>query len=849
MTFARVKATGQGRLGARLAIEGWPCEFVSAAPMAMTIGNTERVLGLDLKSLKFGSRSSILEGKITGEGCTAAIKDINRIPSSYLGKSPSVIGYMRASTTASATTIPMINVTEFAASGIVYCATEAISYSSKTAGASPTLNTCTRGLFQSTPQASYTSAGAGLAYPRVTDWPESLEGRRVWIYLYGDGDDPSGTGTLVARGVVSGAVSFDGQAWSIPIEHRAAVLSQRMQGEQGIYRVRGYYYPASNPLGIALIWSNATTPYRAAYSYVFVSGFYDSLAALATAINSRIALTITAAIAASYPVLSTISTLATVTVADAGGALSVTYYTGATQLGLEVVMFRAGMLIPGDVAVLRDASGAVSSGAPPATTSFSGLVPFTMRAALNPAAYDTTLIGDSFFLPVNDATADHRWLYLDAPIAGAGNLTIKRAGASDPLYTSPVSISDAGLARVSLEFSRVPVAFSLDGTETIEIEGSAYSGDAIDFIDGIITASPTTANASANAPFLTADDIATPTFTPSVATAIDRNWPQPKDATIEDMVSAEVLAMGAMLTETAGQVSIIPIRTPVPTDVATWSIGEADCLALPRVTRSTDSVVSEVTYYTGYVPSEDDWTGTTFRIRDVGACSPNRAARTVEIKQRSRASVEPNAESIAAACAPFFAMFGTEYQTITVDVSLKFIDAKAGDIATITHSLAPDSTGLIGLSSVACLVIGRSVDLGSGRVTLELYRSLSRFAGYAPSWTCTATLISGASYSLTCSSTYGASPQSLLAVGNSIEVYNGDSASPTRYTGTITALSGYTVTATIVGFVASSRDVLSVRNASAYANDSALARYAFNAASSRLIAYSDANKPARQLAI
>lgn len=849
MTWARVKATGQGRLGARLAIEGWPCEFVTAASMAMTIGSVERVLGLDLKSLKFGSRSSILEGKITGEGCTAAIKDINRIPSSYLGKSPSVIGYMRTSTTASATTIPMIDVTEFASSGIVYCATEAISYSSKTAGATPTLNSCTRGLFQSTPQASYTSAGAGLAYPRVTDWPESLEGRRVWIYLYGDGDDPSDDGTLVARGVVSGAVSFDGQTWSIPIEHRATVLSQRMQGEQSIYHARGYYFPASNPLVIEMLWKD--TSHQSALSAVFMSGFYDSLASLASAINTRIASTITAAIAASHPVLSTISTQATVTFADAGGALSITYYTGATQLGLVMYIYNGqrGSAATEDRAEFADASGYGCTFSPAATTSFSCVVPFATTAALFPRAMDLSPWNDAFSLPVSDASADYRWMYLDAPIAAAGTVTIKRAGASDPLYTSPVSISDAGLARISLSFARTPVTVLLDGTETIEIEGSAYSGDAIDFIDGIIAASPTTANASANAPFLTSDDIATPTFAPSVATAIDRSWPQPKDATIEDMISAEVLAMGAMLTETAGQVSIIPIRTPVPTDAATWSIGESDCLALPRVTRSTDSVVSEVTYYTGYVPSEDDWTGTTFRIRDVGACSPNRAARTVEIKQRSRASVEPNAESIAAACAPFFAMFGTEYQTITVDVSLKFIDAKAGDIATITHSLAPDSTGLIGLSSVACLVIGRSVDLGSGRVTLELYRSLSRFAGYAPSWTCTSTLIAGSSYSLACSALYGASPEDVLSPLDTIEIYAGDSAAPTRYTGIVTALSGYTITATITGFVSTSSDVVSLRNASAYTSTSSLARYAFNAAASRLVVYSDTSKPARQLAI
>lgn len=853
MTLARLKATGSGRLAARVAIEGWPCEFVTMHAMQKTTADgRERVHGLDIKSIKFGSRTSILEGKLSGESCTLQIKDIHRIPSSYLGRTPAIIGYMRTSTTASATTIPMIDVTEFPSSGVVYCATEAISYTSKTAGATPTLNGATRGLFQSTAQASYTGAGAGLAYPRVTDWPESLEGRRVWIYLYGDGDSAQGDGTLAARGVISGAVSFDGSSWSIPVEHRAQVLSQRMQGEQSIYSVRGYYFPASNPLVIQATWRPATAG-PAATSALFISGFYDSLASLASAINTRFASLITAAIAASYPVLSGISTLATVTFADAGDALSITYFTGATQIGLTIYVFngQVGSNATESFAAFADASGYDCSYLPATSTSYACTVPMTIRAAIFPRALDLNIWADAFTLPVNDDSADFKWLYLNAPIASAGTITIKRAGVSDPLYTSPASISDAGLSRISLSFARAPVPILFDGTETIEITSSAYSGDAIDFVAGLIASSPTTANASANAPFLTSDDIATPTFDPSVATAIDRSWPQPKDATIEDVLAAEVLAMGAMLTESAGQISITPLRSPVPTDAASWNISEADCFGVPRVTRSTDAVVGEVTYFTGYDSSEDDWTGTTFRIRDVGACSPNRASRTVEIKQRSRASVEPSVDAIASACAPYFAMFGTEYQTISVETSLKFIDAKAGDIATITHSLAPDSTGEIGLSSVACLVLGRSVDLGSGKVTLELYRSLSRFAGYAPSWTCTVTALGGTSYSLACSALYGASPQSVLSIGDLLDVYDGDASAPVVNSATVTALSGYTITVTIAGYVASSSaiTVASLRNASAYASTSSPARYAFNAAASRLVTFSDTTKPARQIAI
>ena len=170
MTLSRITATGRGRLSARLVLEGWECEYVSAKRMERTTSDgRSRVNGLDLADMVIGTSVDLMRAKLTGTSLTARIKDLDRVAGKRHGRvtrslwrSPTVRLYLGANLAWGDTSLTLggSSGAQLPSSGVVHVGTEAIEYATNIAGV---LGGLTRGLWQSVAQSHYIADGEGLA--------------------------------------------------------------------------------------------------------------------------------------------------------------------------------------------------------------------------------------------------------------------------------------------------------------------------------------------------------------------------------------------------------------------------------------------------------------------------------------------------------------------------------------------------------------------------------------------------------------------------------------------------------------------------------------------------------------
>jgi hypothetical protein len=886
VTFSRVKARGSGRLKWRLALGGRGEEFVSSRDMVGTVVDKTRLLGLDAASIKLGARADLMRATISADSCEVKIGDFGTAGlagarakvTAALGKRPQKTLYLKTSITPASVTLDVTDTAAFPSSGVVHIKSEAIAYTGKTSG---TLTGCTRGYWGSVAQSHFIADGASLAYPKVTDVPESLEGRRAFFYVYGDGDDPLGSGTLRWRGIVSTGARFDRGVWGFTVDPITRLLDAEIgQGLNEPLPIRGIYYPVTAPFVLVLDNLLSTgDPNIDGRAVVKLTGFYNDQSEFCDELTTLIAAAIAAPLSYVGSGAWTWKAGSVITAQpdeDPRAPGFVLQYMVGTTGGVAPARVRVTVISGIDSSEayphywLEDdgTGGALRQLAEITAPTAGHLYAIKYNAVVPRAAAGSVAPGASTYPPEfasidpSDPFADSHFIYYGGIAVPTTDMV---AVITNPTDTGPGNIID--ITSISTALRRIMcecIAQRLGPETRITLPGAIARGTVEDFRQALIADSPTVCNLGA-LPLITSDDILAldlSEIVDSSALGQDRVFAAHPGTKLGDIVSAELLTLGCYQRINAGAIEWLRLRATVPTDAEVWTIVDADLMrdSWPSCERSSDGIVSSVLYKTAWDPIEDKWVGIPYTVRDVEAASSTVTGLCVEIAQRSipgdatEAGVRPiDYDVVASMASPVLSLFGVEYDHITVQVGVRFFDAKIGDTVSLTSKLVPSTAGTLGVTDEICMVTGHGYDGSTNIVTLELLRSGQPVAGYAPSFRVTAQAGAGVSWTVTVNLsdyTDATDVSSWLTVGDLVRIYQADSAAPTYVDGTIASLPSATQIAiafTGAWVPGASEWYVRPRRANDYASTDSLARFFFVASDERVITYSDITVTARVL--
>lgn len=278
MSWTRTLATGHGKLSWRVSIDGLPFDFVSAVSMEDSSDGQGRAryVGLRSSGFKLSERVHLPTASWEPDGMRIKIADVNRRATELFTKRPTAVTYLAADWT-SGTTITVADTSAFASSGKAYIGFQSFDYLSTTA---TTFGGVSGQRFNTPPLKHYVGTGTRASNPEITDWPRSIEGRRVRLYVYGAGDDPQGDGTQVWVGTARTEPTYDGVEWSFSVDPLSGIFDGDLNANlEDPYTIRGIYYSFRDPLMMTIEElgdANRNTLTVSAKTYVLVCGFWET---------------------------------------------------------------------------------------------------------------------------------------------------------------------------------------------------------------------------------------------------------------------------------------------------------------------------------------------------------------------------------------------------------------------------------------------------------------------------------------------------------------------------------------------------------------------------------------------
>lgn len=901
MSLARITATGRGKLNARLEIEGWPVQPVTRQSMVQALGDGRaRVLGLTLQGLKLGARLNLPTGKIEAEGFRVHCVDVSRSRDIIRGfrAKPTLRTYLSAYVSKSATTIPVFSTDGWPSSGVLHIGTEAIEYSGTT---STSFTGCSRGHWRTVPQAHFTQGtsaafeadSAALAYPEVTDRPTTIEGRRAWLWLYGEGDDPQGDGTQRWQGQCATSPKFEGQQVSFAVDPPTSILQQQIGGDVvAPVGIRGVYYPWSAPLVLALSLGTGAGRYTTTGGtpvVVKLVGFYETNEAFCDALSDEIA---SATAAASWGSFGTIVARPT----SSGWDLLYTTPSSspkwvgvndelADRIGAEARRLALGESV--DVPLLGQ--WVVESSGEPTTDEVSASTRYVYAfASPYPRAYfgDTTPwtmadpTGGTFTDPTQRSTYPGAKIFLGGLLALSTDMVL--AEEADPPMFSRVGTVSTSEQSVKMGSGDVSTFRAFDPSTRFRIGRLIARGNVGDLVQALIATSPDVANAGAM-PLVTGDDIDLDAadvndaiVTPAVSDRAFVAFGQ--DTTLEDLIGAELVAAGMHWTiSTSGQLGARRARLAAATEAASHRVavdptsftGKKPIGGVPTLEEAaTWGFVSDLAYLTGYDVLEDEHTGPEIRFVNVRARAPNRSAKKLELAQKSIPGArftytgprggtegEPTQEEVGQIARFWLGILGGSYDVLQLPVPATLFDAGLGDSIAVSSKYIPDDDGTLGVTAKLGVLIGFSWDIDSMSGKLELLLHSREIAGYAPEFEVTGqTNTSGNTWELTLD-VAAESDEPLdtwYEAGDLVRVEQWNTLTPTTRFGTVVSVDGDAGTI-VVTFSASwtpGSDAWTLRPQSSqdHARASNLWRFAYVANSTGRVVYGDENGNAQVFA-
>lgn len=879
MSLTRIAATGRGRISARLVIEGLEHVFVTDKRMERVMSDGRVcVRGLDTETLTIGASADMMRATLRGTGLTARIRDMDRVAGQRHGRvtrglwrSPTVRGFLAADISKTATTITLRDAAAFPAAGVVHIGTEAIAYAGKSA---TQLTGCTRGHWQTIAQAHFVADGEGLADALVTDQPIGIEGRRAYLYLYGDGPASiaQGDGSLRWKGVVSSDVLWSAGVCEFTIDPITRLFDQPIGGDlAGTLGIRGIHYTSASPIEFTITdyAAGVVTTARAR-----VVGFYETQRAYAEAATTAIANALTTAGIS-------LGTDSAIVVNETLDGWRLEYRTPAAsprtvfvtvKSDLDVTAqrgpgypdpppiegwFQYALLVarPGDTAWVPTVSSLY-------TCQYNAPVP---RGTIG---YRYAWAGDSAGMESITPTASFYRMYMSGLVQPTSDDVISFSAGEDAVPARVVSVDSATRSiYIGDAIGRSQYAV-LDATTTISLGRSIAVGDVTDLIVQLSTDSPDTANSGAM-PLVTAadvtwDDDGGTDFADAIAAqplAQNRGFfVFDGEQTLAEIIEPELLVLGAYQRLTlTGSVEWARIRPTLATDTATWTIDDTASPA-QTIEKSPRGSLSAVLYKMGFNPRDGEWDKRTIMFRDVQTTSATRTPITLEIAQRSTSSgtTSPRDDwrtldraAVGRIAMAAIGLFGMPTAIVTITVDARYMDARIGDTVSLSSSLLPDiDDGVSETVSRSGMIVAHSLECRSGRVELGILMHTQRFAGYAPAFlVASQTPVAGNTWDVTVTLTGYTTSTTVadwLEAGDLVMAQRPDTSG--SVSGTVLSIQSATVVR--VAFASAWTPStfewgLRTRVSTAHASADHLAAFAFNAGPDRRISFSDEDQDAQ----
>lgn len=859
MTLSRVSATGRGRISARLVIEGLEIELVSAQRMEKTTSDGRiRVRGLQLADMVIGASADLMRATLEAQSLTVKVANLDRIagsrhgrPTQYLTRTPSLKLFLASDIDTGDTTITLRSTTGLdAGGGVVHIGTEAIAYDAISGN---DLTGCTRGHWQTLAQAHFARDGEGLGDAQVTDRPRAIEGRRAYLYLYGDGDDPQGDGTLRWKGIVATEAAWSKGTVSFQLDPLTRLLAQPIGGDLGgAIGPRGIKYSNSAPFKITVIeYPSGAEEKRGVFK---IDGFWETQEAFVEIVNAGL----TQALSDASISLGTDAILQAYARRDSIDIVYVTASSSPVNIGvfladgyinvLERRSSLAGETSPFDwyrADGERETRMGDRSWTPPVTTRYFFTIPAPVpRGTIGKYAAwipyhtpaDTGFESIENLLPLGG---------LVAPTVASVLVPQGDEWGDDPrplrIYSVPGDRFVYIIADRNIRPYNIRTSF--------EMGRHIASGSVVDLLTALILDSPDTCNAGAM-PLIDGNDIIPTTDVDNAVIAEPLAhgrgfYAFDGESTLGDFVVPELLAIGAyQRLGLTGSIEWDRLRPPLATDPVTWTItGEKDA-ALERAPFGT---LAQVRYLIGYDPRTGEWEKRTITYRDVQTTSATRTPITIEIAQRSTSTgffeagddwntIDRDALRRTAMAA--FGFFGSPVVVCVVTLDARFMDARIGDSVSMSSALLPDpSDGYSEIASRPGMVISHALELATGRVTLGVVMHTETFVAYnlgirvasqtntsGNTWTINLTL-SGYLYA----PDGGADIATHLAVGDLVRVSRADTTSTVEVEGTVVSFTDadtIVVTFSSTWTPSTNEWFLRARASTAYDRGESLARYA-----------------------
>jgi hypothetical protein len=260
--WANVLATGQGAFGFRLEIEGWPAEWVTDAAITHAAGADGRTVipGLSYDTLRIRDRVIMQESTLTCDGIAFQIDPLYWVPEStaihtewttyFLSREVGPWARLTGDVAHDATTMTFTGGGGFAEGDVIHIGTEAIRIG-------PSSSLAERAIWGTQPQSHPIGPDIGSDLYNVYIYrsqPVTMEGRRAYLHVYGEGDDMAGDGTIVWRGIVAAVPKLhdNGMSWVIDCDGITAVLNQNVGGAIAEAHPIGIYHHVNAPFAIRI---------------------------------------------------------------------------------------------------------------------------------------------------------------------------------------------------------------------------------------------------------------------------------------------------------------------------------------------------------------------------------------------------------------------------------------------------------------------------------------------------------------------------------------------------------------------------------------------------------------------
>lgn len=840
----------------RLEIEGWPAQYVTHEQYTRSADDDPtgraRLFGLQRDGLGWSSEVSPPHADISGDGFTARICDtqyIQDIAASLILR-PSVDSFLTASVDATDTTFSVRSSDPFTSGTYLHIGTEVVKVTGKGTG---TL-TVARGQWGTTAQAHFVIAdGKTFDAAYIADRPTGMEGRRAWLYVYGEQDDPHGEGNLAFSGVIRSDAKLDREGeWQFKVGHMASVLGQRIGADLADGSMRGIFYPYSAPLFVSLLELNSAdlSGSVANSAEFYIVGFWETQAAFVKDLTDYVT-TVTSGW----------------TFASNGGELY------AESLGEDVAwQWRIKVPSPANYVAIRHSSPVDQTHVLWTKRDGDMVIDFTghtgvyytsrpardIKGALK-AAFQSTYGVDVGVRAVDPNFDDNAGTVPRGTVgspyltpAGLWGITVVNASSADPstlfgssLWLSELSelptntgvditingthigtgvVKDYDVASkwVRFEWANGKGAATVKGVRT---EFNYIASDQADasltygiervqlgqFIARLMSDGPGEANRG-HCPLILESDFS-PTFQ-SEALAITKRRPYKlrsfvgkKANKLSELLQEECKLHGMYLsTDSVGRLRFAETTHPSATQAVAYAFDGYDGEVAIDEAPAPDWERAAVSGYLTTATFELGESGPKFVLRDAAAVSMYRTESGISCKPKSfNAAGIDKISDIAKVWRPILGYYSHESASVSFSfpITSETYEIALGSFVSLAHpNLINPYTGKRGATAVG--VVSRvEWDFPALRGRIRMFVSYIEAAGYSPALSVTNASGSGVSWTLTCSTSGPASGPSMyesgetaedrFEIGDAILLWEWDSATPTTRTGTVSSVSGNTV--------------------------------------------------------